>query len=72
MICQSAEKIGEGGLLMGVLACFVPCVALTLLRGTARAKYDIDGSLGEDALMSWCCGACLNCQLANEIKDRGD
>ena len=69
-MCQNAKRLDESCCLYSILTCFCPCVSLTLLRGKARAKYDIDGSCCEDALCSFLCAGCVNCQIANEIDSR--
>ena len=43
-----------------------------LLRQEARERYGIEGSTAGDALASFCCGPCVDCQTAAEIKGRGD
>jgi Cys-rich protein (TIGR01571 family) len=70
LICQNANGLGESGCMFAVLSCFVPCVALTLLRGNARARYGIGGGLCGDSAASWICGPCVNCQIANTLKHR--
>ena len=42
------------------------------MRSEARERYGIDGSTGNDAVCSFCCGPLVNCQTAHEIKERGD
>jgi len=43
-----------------------------LLRGEAREKYGIEGSTLGDVAATFCCGGCVNCQTASEIKQHGD
>lgn len=69
LICQNARGMDKSGCLYSILACFVPCLAITMLRSEARKEYGIPGNLCEDALCSWCCAPCVNCQIANEIDD---
>ena len=39
-----------------------------LLRSAAREKYGIEGDDLGDAVYSWCCTPCVNCQTAVEIE----
>merc|ERR1712166_1376191 len=58
--------------LYGLLGCFLPCFAINILRGEAREKYGIAGTLGGDVIKSCCCCLpCINCQLSNEVKSHG-
>ena len=68
---KNADRLGESSFLYCILTCCIPCVPIFLLRGKARERYGIDGGTGEDALCSFCCGACVSCQIANELDERG-
>ena len=52
-----------------ILGCVLPCLPTMLLRMSAREKYNIEGNDMEDALVSWCCTPCVNCQTAVEIRN---
>merc|ERR1712018_682076 len=69
---KDAEDLNKPGILYGLLACFIPCVPIMLLRGEAREKYGIEGSVAGDAMAAWCCTYCAQCQVGSEIKERGD
>ena len=62
----------NSGFLYCMLACIFPCIPIMLLRQEARERYNIEGSTGDDAVCSFCCGPCVSCQTAVEIKERGD
>jgi len=72
MMYQNAENLGKNGCLYVLLSCLFPCIPIMLLRQEARERYNIEGSTGDDAIMSLCCGGCVMCQTAVEIKERGD
>ena len=72
LIKRNADDLGKEGLLCCLLSCFIPCIPIFILRTEARERYGIDGSTGNDAICSFCCGALVNCQTAHEIKERGD
>merc|ERR1712066_687460 len=68
LICSNARGLEKSGLLYNILGCILPCLPTMMLRGTARDKYHIEGNDMQDALLSWCCTPCVNCQTAVEIK----
>merc|ERR1711955_193791 len=70
-IYNTAEHLGESGLLYFLLGCITPCIPIMMLRGKAREKYDIEGDTTNDALMACCCGCCSLIQTANEVKEHG-
>ena len=64
---------GQGGrLLCCLLSLCIPCLPVFVMRSEARERYGIDGSTVDDAVCSFCCSSCVNCQTAVEIKGRGD
>jgi len=72
LVYRNAEDLNKSGILCGLLACFIPCIPVLLLRGEAREKYGIEGSTLGDVAATFCCGNCVNCQTASEIKQHGD
>merc|ERR1712001_261910 len=72
LVYRNAEDLDKSGILYCLLGCFMPCIPLILLRIEAREKYGIEGGTCGDAMASVCCGCCVNIQVANEIKERGD
>merc|ERR1719228_809003 len=70
LVYQNAEGLQKPGILWGLLSCFVPCIPIMILRNEARNQYGIEGSVAGDAVCSWCCTACVNCQTGAEIKQR--
>jgi len=72
MICSNASGLEENGGLYCLLACCCPIVGVFLLRQKAREKYGIEGDMMNDLLCTCCCGACVNCQTAAEIKARSN
>eukprot|EP00096_Caligus_rogercresseyi_P011829 TRINITY_DN478_c0_g1_i1.p2 TRINITY_DN478_c0_g1~~TRINITY_DN478_c0_g1_i1.p2 ORF type:complete len:103 (+),score=16.65 TRINITY_DN478_c0_g1_i1:288-596(+) len=71
-IYSQSENLGKPGILYSLIACVFPCIPIFLLRSEAREKYGVEGSTVDDALCSFCCGACVMCQTGVEIKERGD
>lgn len=69
---RNAEDLNKSGILCCLAYCIMPFVPLMLLRGEAREKYGIEGSVAGDFGKSFCCSPCTNCQTAAEIKHRGD
>ena len=69
-VYKTAERIGEPGILYGLLTCFLPCIGGMLLRRKIRKKYNIEGSDLEDAGISCLCTPCVICQNSNETKER--
>ena len=67
---KTADRIGESGILYGLLTCFLPCIGGMLLRRKIRKRYNIEGSDLEDAGISCLCTPCVICQNSNETKDR--
>ena len=67
---KTAERIGESGVLYGLLTCFLPCIGAMLLRRKIRKRYNIKGSDLEDAGISCLCTPCVMCQNSNETKER--
>ena len=72
LVKRNADDLGKPGFLYCLLSCCIPCVPIFILRQEAREKYGIEGSTGEDALCSFFCASCTNCQTAVEIEGRGD
>merc|ERR1712098_206490 len=70
-IYNTAEHLGESGMLYFLLGCITPCIPIMMLRGKAREKYDIEGDTTNDALMACCCGCCSLIQTVNEVKEHG-
>ena len=71
LVYDTAEEIGESGILYGLLTCFLPCIGAMLLRRKIRKKYNIEGSdLGcQDAGISCLCTPCVMCQNFSETKE---
>eukprot|EP00090_Calanus_glacialis_P004890 TRINITY_DN13678_c0_g1_i1.p1 TRINITY_DN13678_c0_g1~~TRINITY_DN13678_c0_g1_i1.p1 ORF type:complete len:104 (+),score=18.31 TRINITY_DN13678_c0_g1_i1:48-359(+) len=69
---QTANDLGKSGLLYMLLGCIMPCIPAMLLRQQARERYNIEGDTGMDVASSVFCTACVTCQTAQEIKERGD
>merc|ERR1711982_260329 len=70
-VYRDAEALNKSGLLCGLLSCIVPCIPTMLLRSEAREKYGIEGSTAGDAVAAFCCTPCVQCQVGNEIEERG-
>merc|ERR1712226_1213656 len=70
MTYETAEDLGESGLLYVLLSCITPCVPVMMLRMNAREKYNIEGSTTDDALWSCCCTCCAGIQVYGETKTR--
>merc|ERR1712241_137967 len=70
MTYETAEDLGESGLLYVLLSCITPCVPVMMLRMNAREKYNIEGSTTDDALWSCCCTCCAGIQVYSETKTR--
>ncbi|XP_048880902.1 cornifelin-like [Brienomyrus brachyistius] len=62
--CYTSHKYGENLL----LAC-IPG-GMTALRTHMRLTYGIQGTICNDALMTFCCGFCETCRMAREIRIR--
>jgi len=67
---KSAERMGKNGCLYALLGMVMPCVPLIMMRGDLRDQHNIEGSTCNDAMASMCCGACVSCQIANELDAR--
>jgi len=67
---QNAERMGKNGCLYFLLTCVMPCVPLLIMRGDIRDQHNIEGSTFGDCMASTCCGACVSCQIANELDAR--
>ncbi|KII66332.1 Protein PLANT CADMIUM RESISTANCE 1 [Thelohanellus kitauei] len=65
-----AQNVGESFILCCCLDLFIPWVPITFLRQKVREKRNIDGSLAEDCLMSWCCTCCAIAQAGAELDIR--
>merc|ERR1711973_292038 len=86
LVYQNVEGLRKPGMLWGLLACFLPCVSIMVLRKEARDQYGIGkqgccrfgtptfyvGSIAEDTICLLCCTACVNCQTGAEIKKHND
>jgi len=59
----------EHGIWYVVTWIFAPCVPFMFLRNKVRQKYDIEGTDMEDIGAGLLCGACVNCQVARELRD---
>ena len=70
LTCQSASRLNKSCFLYGILSLLCPCLSVCLLRGSARAKYGIEGNCCGDAICATCCYPCANCQIANEVDTR--
>ena len=42
-IYNTAEDLGESGMLYLLLSCITPCVPIMMMRGKAREQFDIQG-----------------------------
>ena len=71
-VYRDAEALNKSGIFCGLISCFFPCIPTFLLRGEAREKYGIEGSTCGDAMCSFFCNRCVQCQIGNEIEERGD
>ncbi|KAM6935153.1 cornifelin-like [Lycodopsis pacificus] len=62
--CYTANKYGEN--------CCLGCVpgGTAALRTHMRLTYGIQGTITNDALMTFCCGLCEICRMAREIHIR--
>ncbi|XP_060906146.1 cornifelin-like [Labrus mixtus] len=62
--CFTASKYGEN--------CCLGCVpgGLTAMRTHMRLTYGIQGTVLNDALMTFFCGHCETCRMAREIRIR--
>ena len=49
-------------------SCHSISTKIILFLGEVRHEYRIEGSACKDCLISYCCTACTNCQLAAEVK----
>ena len=67
-VYKTAERIGESGILYGLLTCFLPCIGGMLLRRKIRKRYNIEGSDLEDAGISCLCTPCVICQNRDRRK----
>eukprot|EP00093_Oithona_nana_P002135 02135.XXX_6995_6568_1 [CDS] Oithona nana genome sequencing. len=72
LMCRNAGYLDKSGFLCCFLGVLLPCIPFFLLRGATREKYNIEGSVCEDAATAVFCGSCVNCQIDAEIKARGD
>merc|ERR1711983_11517 len=72
LVYRNAEDMNKSGILYCLLSCIMPCIPILLLRGEARDKYNIEGSVCGDAVAATCCGCCALAQTASEIKEQGD
>merc|ERR1712127_189638 len=73
MMYETAEGLGESGILYLLLSCITPCIPVMMMRMKAREKYNIDcpqGDTTNDALMSCCCNCCTGIQVYSEMKAR--
>merc|ERR1712079_294293 len=71
LVYQNVEGLRKPGMLWGLLACFLPCVSIMVLRKGAKDQYGISrqgccrlgpptfyvGSMAEDATCLLCCTA---------------
>jgi len=69
---STANDLGKSGILFALLGCIMPCIPALLLRQEARERYHIEGDTPGDVGCAFCCTACVQCQTAVEIKERGD
>ncbi|XP_053319161.1 cornifelin homolog [Spea bombifrons] len=80
MMCNTVSEFGECMCLplmdpfcMGYLGCSSLCPPITLaMRAAVRERYKIKGSICDDSVRSCCCYSCSWCQMAREIKRRGN
>jgi hypothetical protein len=42
MMYETAEGLGESGILYLLLSCITPCIPIMMMRGAAREKYNIE------------------------------
>ncbi|XP_074546799.1 placenta associated 8, tandem duplicate 2 [Halichoeres trimaculatus] len=42
------------------------------IRSVYRTKYNIEGSMCNDFMVTWCCSPCASCQLRRDINRRKD
>ncbi|KAK7091544.1 cornifelin homolog B-like [Littorina saxatilis] len=54
---------------LGESACVPCCVpgASIVMRTKIRTQHNIQGSIMDDCLMTWCCPHCIMCQMAREM-----
>ena len=69
-VYRDAEALNKSGIFFGLISCFFPCIPTFLLRGEAREKYGIEGSTCGDAMCSFFCNRCVQCQIGNKIEER--
>lgn len=62
--CYTATKYGEN--------CCLGCLpgGMTAIRTHMRLTYGIQGTIINDALMTFCCGLCETCRMAREVRIR--
>ncbi|XP_018429863.1 PREDICTED: cornifelin homolog [Nanorana parkeri] len=59
--------------LMGYIGCSGICPPITMaMRAAVRERYRIRGSICDDCVRSCCCYSCTWCQIAREIRRRGN
>lgn len=67
---QNAEAVGQGPCLNYAIFSLLGCIGIYCMaktREAVREKYGIEGSFGNDIIMSWCCGFCSVIQVAREL-----
>ncbi|XP_068129939.1 cornifelin homolog isoform X2 [Hyperolius riggenbachi] len=80
MQCNTASEFGEcfclplmDPTMMGYVGCSGVCPPITMaMRAGVRERYKIQGSICDDCVRSCCCYTCTWCQLAREIRRRGN
>ncbi|XP_076843543.1 plac8 onzin related protein 6 [Brachyhypopomus gauderio] len=72
LMCKTSKEFGEC-LCLPLLEMFfgsgIPPVTYAL-RSSIRERYRIRGSMCDDCCMATCCGICVWCQMARELKYR--
>ncbi|XP_075062245.1 cornifelin homolog [Mixophyes fleayi] len=79
MQCNTVSEFGEcmclpllDPMMMGYIGCSGVCPPITMaMRSSVRERYKIQGSICDDCVRSCCCYSCTWCQMAREIKRRG-
>lgn len=66
LFCQNASSLGKSGKTWWLMSYCFPM--LSPLRSLTRERYSLAGSYEEDLVFAMCCGPCVNCQVARQLK----